>query len=290
MVSVTTEAGTPVDGLNKDHFSLAEGGRTVSISSVATDTLPKAICLVVDTSAGMSGDLASVQGALPAFLNALKPTDLAMLIAAGDSSSVVEKFTPDKKKVRESLKTLKTQGSTKLYEPLSTAITAFNIRGAEKVVLLVTNGKEVVQNKEDLALSHTPRSIAQLARDRQVPLWIVGLGAGIDGAILLKLARATGGFAVLVPSADGLPQAMNRLTEMSAKMYRLTYRIERPNDKSQRTLSLTVGRGGQTGTGRGRFAAVPTARPANDNSFVREEVPDDLPPSRFEGPDQNPYQ
>ncbi|MBN2105573.1 VWA domain-containing protein [bacterium] len=78
---------------------------------------------------------------------------------------------------------------TSLYCSIDTAINHLQYRAGRRVVVVYTDGK----NDHNMYNQTTLEEVIQHANEKNVELFVIGLGGGIDKDVLLQLARETGG-------------------------------------------------------------------------------------------------
>jgi Ca-activated chloride channel family protein len=211
LVSVKNPAGDLVGSLESRDFELFDSGIKQNISVFEHQTnQPLSVTLLIDTSGSMAKDLKVATVSLAKFLGALvkegNPEDAASLYSFNDEVTLLNSFTRRLTRLEDSLKPLKADAGTSLYDAIYLSTSALRSRDGRHVVVVVTDGGDTTSTKKySDALSSILHAEAVL-----YPIVIVPItnpaGRNIGGEHALEtLSRSSGGrmFYPTVEQRDG---------------------------------------------------------------------------------------
>lgn len=89
-VTVTDRSGKYLNDVQKREFMVFENGRRQELALFQTGGLPLAVALLVDTSSSVEHRFPEVQAAAIDFLRQLHPSDVASVMAFGDTMRVLQ--------------------------------------------------------------------------------------------------------------------------------------------------------------------------------------------------------
>ena len=146
-VNVADANGSPVGGLIKDNFALAEDGRPQKIAIFDRESaVPLSIVLAIDTSGTVHKDSSIELHAAREFVHALmRPVDqLDLMEFASDVREVVP-FTSNLHQIDSGLERLRGGPATALYDTIFLASQSLASRPGRKVLVLITDGDDTVK-------------------------------------------------------------------------------------------------------------------------------------------------
>ena len=235
-VSVTDQGGYPVLGLQSalNAFSVAQGsGLTVlsidSISFVGNVYQNVAIASLLDNSKSLRDQpvaFADMNAGFSSLIGNLKAGDVGEVIKFATEYEVVQPFTPDRTLLQAAIAAPFNKGdSTRLYDTAFQAVedTAKQPTSLRRAVILATDGKE------DLPASapavHTLQQVIDNAKNKNVPIFTVGIGGSINAADLQKLASDTGGLYYQASASQNLATIYKQLSSLLYEnQYVLTFK------------------------------------------------------------------
>jgi len=289
-------AGLPLADLQVDYLTIQEdSGPQLSASLVRTETeAPLTVALVLDVSGSMFGDpLNDAQNAAARFLDHLKPGDQAAVIAFGDQ---VDKnpanlragrelgFSGDLDPIYDLVEGLAdTSEKTHLYNAATKAarMTA-NQQPGHRAVLLLTDGRN---DPPDMGF---PNEAIEIAKDANIPFFVIGLGKEIDEAYLRNLANETGGLFRAAPSSAELGDLFNSMATLLKTQYELTYESQLPADGARHQLTITLNTAGSSASDSYHFGPVPQADQLPTATLAPTEVATETPVAETEQPTETP--
>lgn len=224
--NVINRTGQPVLGLGIDDFilggPLADRAEIIQVENITEDDLAFAAVLVIDTSTSMEGfPLAQAKEAARAFVNALGPNDPVAIVTFDSSERVVQDYTTDKQVLLDAIDNLAYGGQTALYDGTVLGIeTAALAPLPRRAVILLSDGAEYG------GISEAERETGlQLALERGVPVFTVGLGYGIDRSYLREISEGSSAGYYESPTPEELPEIYRGLAQTFRSQYVVTVQL-----------------------------------------------------------------
>jgi Ca-activated chloride channel family protein len=224
-VNVADASGSPVGGLTKDNFTLAEDGRPQKIVVFARQAeMPLQIVLAIDTSGTVHKDMSIEEHAAREFIHALlRPVDqLDLMEFASDVREVVP-FTNNLRQIDGGLDRLRGGPATALYNTIFLASQSLGGRQGRKVLVLITDGDDTVRGVSySKALEQALRSEVLVYSIIDVPIAAdAGRDTGGEHA-LITLSQETGGKHYYAESIH-LEKAFQQVSDDLRTQYLLGY-------------------------------------------------------------------
>ena len=219
----------PADLTAQDFQIIEAEGQAIQPLELKVDkNSPLSIALVMDVSGSMRGEaLKDAQIAAARFLDRLGPEDQAALIAfSSDVDPNPDNLKPDKeygfthdlKPIYDTVDRLQAEGATELYHALEKAIAlTAKLPEGHRAVLLLSDGMN------DPASLGNPEIPLQMAREHQVPVFVIGLGNNFDKSYVENLAAQSGGFVRIAPKSSELAQAFDDIAQLLKTQFVLSY-------------------------------------------------------------------
>jgi len=228
LVTVKNPAGDLVGSLESRDFELFDGGVKQNISVFEHQTnQPLSVTLLIDTSGSMDKDLKVATGSLAKFLNALvkegNPDDAASLYSFNDQVTLLNSFTRRLTRLEDSLRPLKGDSGTSLYDAIYLSTGAMRSRDGRHVLVVVTDGGDTTSSKK----YSDARAAAQRADAVFYPIVIVPIanpaGRNIGGEHALEtLAESTGG-RTFYPTVEQIDRAFADILRELRTQYLIGY-------------------------------------------------------------------
>lgn len=271
-VSATDASGEPV-GIDPQQIVLQENGETVAVDTVRgmVEAEPLSTMLVIDVSGSMNliGKLQAAQGAARAYVAQMRTGDQAGVIAFNTQTRVVQPLTQDRQALETAIDGLQASDDTALYDGVSAAIQALEPAGGRRAILVLSDGM-------DNSSQVTPDEALAEIGPAGLSISTIGLGdpsrgpgewAGLDVAVLRRLAEQAGGSYGAVADAEALRAVYERLGRELQSEFVLTYLSPSGlRDGLDRSLSVSLA----------EAAAAPAAAEYNPGGLV-PEVPRPAP-------------
>jgi len=226
-VTVTDEHGAPIGGLTKENFVLMEDDREQKISVFDKESAqPVSIALTIDTSLSTRHDLPLEQASAKRFAHAImRPVDG---LAVYDFSEVVHDdthgYTPDLKRIDESIDHIRMGAATALYDAIYLASRALNQRKGRKVIVLITDGEDTVSKVDYKEAVRAAEEAEALVYSIIIVPIEASAGREIGGEhALIQLSEDTGGKYYYATSAAQLDDAFRKISDELRTQYLLAY-------------------------------------------------------------------
>jgi Mg-chelatase subunit ChlD len=188
------------------------------------------IDIVADVSGSMDYEFYNMQNALSGFVDYTDTDTKLGLSTIGTIYERKQDFTLDKSAIRNDIWNLDCYGLTSLYQSLySSVIYTASAEGA-RCVVAYTDG---INEPYGTGYDYDAEDVIQVANYYQVPVYIIGLGSGVDSSALQNIARSTGGEYYSASSATSLQDLYTDIYTKQGKMYQLTYETARSNQQDR---------------------------------------------------------
>jgi Ca-activated chloride channel family protein len=302
LATVKDVSGALVGSLEKADFAVADNGvpQQISIFERQTDQ-PLSVAVLIDNSGSTAKDLKYETDSVTRFLRVLlhegNPLDAVALYSFNWEIVKQNNFTRNVPAVERSLRALKGEAGTALYDAILLASRDIEDRQGRKVLVIVTDGGDTVSRADFQRATEA----AQLADAVIYPVLVVpitndaGRNTGGENA-LTTLAERTGG-RVFAPSLGAaLDQTFDQIIHDLRTQYLLGFYPKNvpPTKEPFHTLAITLGdpqlqvkaRNGyygeaQSGGSQGRVGPNP------DSDSVRKPKPPAPQPSKRQRSFQN---
>jgi VWFA-related protein len=245
--------GENVDGLDVHSFTLSErvqGGeylaREVRSAAPLKDNAGLHIDLVADKSDSISlSDMAKIQSVMSEFVNQLHYSvgDKAELLAFDSIVQQMCYYTDDVDLLTRGIYNMSTDGLTAFYDAVYSGVTNAALQGGARCVIAFTDG-------QDNRSRYTAREVIQYANEKQVPVYIIGVGSGVEASTLRSIAQNTGGRYWYIDDLYDLEEIFNQIYQEQKQLYVVEYDSDASLDSYlTRDLSVQVSGGGCRGSG-----------------------------------------
>jgi len=231
--------------LARKDFKVWEDKIEQQVEYFSRDTAPLSAGIILDVSNSMRLGLPSARAAADTFLNLGERENEYFLIQFNDTARLVQGFTTDIGKLRDSLAMVRATGNTSLYDAVYLGLeTVHRGRNDRKVLLVITDGAD---NNSRYTLS----AVKRFAEEHDVLIYTVGIGVnnraewhlpGLSPEARLKsLAEMTGGKAFFPDSIKELPDVCARINVDLRNQYILGYRsMNTARDSKWRKIRVTI--------------------------------------------------
>jgi Ca-activated chloride channel family protein len=246
-VTVLDKDGQRITGLTEKDFRVYEDGREEKIKIFHAEDTPATVGIVVDNSGSMTNKRNDVVNAAFAFLNASHPEDEMFVVKfnrrawLGLPSSMP--FTSDRTELRATLKDIRAEGTTALYDALKLALDHLEkgSRQRKSIVLLSDGGDNASVTKLD--------DVLRLAQQSSATIYCIGIYDPFqkdrNPSILKKIAQVTGGEAYF-PNNTSLQTVWPRIASAIRGQYTIGYVSSNPaTNGGYRRVKITAVRRGR---------------------------------------------
>jgi Ca-activated chloride channel family protein len=186
-VTVTNDRGQYVGGLERQHFQVFEDKVEQTITTFSTEDAAMSLGIILDSSGSMDPIMMAARRNGGACLDVGTLDDEYFLIVFSDKLKVNTDFTSDLQKLRMELMTVKSKGSTALYDAIYAGVDKLK-RGNHPRKALV-----VVSDGLDNHSRYSGKNVREAVKETDLQLYLIGNYG--DGA-LRQLAEDTGGRAL----------------------------------------------------------------------------------------------
>ena len=226
-VTVTDAQGSPVGGLTKENFVLAEDGNPQTIAVFDKESeLPISIAMAIDTSLSTRHDLPLELASAKRFVHAIvRPVDALDVYSFSEVvSNTTRGFTPDLKRIDESIDHIRVGAATALYEAIWVASRDLDRRKGRKVIVLITDGDDTISKIDyQEAVRAAEEAEALVYSIIIVPIEnSAGRETGGEHA-LIQLSEDTGGKYYYATSMAQLDDAFRKISDELRTQYLLAY-------------------------------------------------------------------
>jgi Ca-activated chloride channel family protein len=219
-VTVSDSAGHPVTGLPQDAFTVLEDGVPQTITAFAAGSMPLALGVGVDRSFSMTGrPLSLAKAGARRLLDALEPSDQAMVVAVGSRIETLAPLSSDRVRAREVVASLQPWGTSPLGDAVTAAIASVAEGVGRRALALFTDGQERYNASER-------STVLDRVRRSRVLIYPVAVG-GKPTALLVELAAVSGGRSFEGPDERTVTQAADAMADELRHQYLLGYTPKR---------------------------------------------------------------
>jgi Ca-activated chloride channel homolog len=224
-VTVLGSDGRPVTGLTADNFKVYEDGREEKIKIFQPEDSPATVGLLIDNSGSMTRKKDDVIAAASAFIEASHPDDEMFIVNFNRRPWLGlppgKLFTNDAAELRASLKQMRTEGTTALYDAMDVALRQLKqgSRQRKALVILSDGGDNASLLKLDQAL--------KMAQQSSATIYCIGIydpnQKDRDPNVLKKIAKITGGEAYFPKTLAELRTVWPKIAGAIRGQYTLGY-------------------------------------------------------------------
>ena len=211
-VTVTDSRNETVTGLGQEDFELFEDKVQQEIRYFSNEDAPVSLGVIFDASGSMDEKAAFARDAAISFLKTSTREDEFFLVQFSDYAWLTQDFTTNVSRVENRLASLRTQGSTALYDALYLGLTKVSAGlHSRKALLLITDG---VDNHS----RYSRGDIRRFLREADVQVYSIDLGRALIG----EFSDITGGHSYRT-SINGLWETSRKIAAEMKNQYVLGY-------------------------------------------------------------------
>ncbi len=237
--TVVDGAGRPIEGLERDQFSVLDAGELQTILRFERlDDLPIYAGLLLDTSASMADSLDEVRRVALGFLEGtIEAKDRACVITFSETPRLAAEFTNDPKRLAGGLAGLTAERSTALYDSVMFGLYYFKGIKGQRALIVLSDG-------EDRRSEATYEQVLDFARSSGVTIYTIGFKLGKSGKAsrnrLSQMAVETGGQSFFVSSTAELERIYAAIQRDLRSRYLLVYQPAIGDAKGFRKVEVRV--------------------------------------------------
>jgi Ca-activated chloride channel family protein len=229
LATVKDPSGQLIGTLNKGDFTISDNGAPQEVAVFEHHTeQPLSIAILVDTSGSTAKELKYETDSMVRFLKALfsegNPDDAVELYTFNYEIVRQNNFTHNASSIERSLRTLKGEAGTSMYDAIFWASKDLERRPGRKVIVMVTDGGDTTSSHD----FHAAVSAAQLADAVIYPVLVVPIanevGRNVGGEnALTTMAQWTGGRVFAPTVGAALDQAFSDIIKELRTQYLLAF-------------------------------------------------------------------
>jgi VWFA-related protein len=214
--SVTDDRGTPVTGLGRERFTVLEDGERQPITTFADTDVPLSIAIAIDRSWSMAGaPLAGARRAGHVLLDALRPGDLAAVIAVSGRVETVAPLSADRIAARSAIDALGPWSTTALHDAIVEAVDLVGAGAGRRALVILSDGVDRYSRASET-------EVLEHARGRNVMVYPVATGRQLP-PLYAELAAVTGGRSFHARDVAALTRAMRAIADDLHHQYLFGY-------------------------------------------------------------------
>ena len=193
------------------------------------------IMLACDISGSMSGNIDFLKNSITNFIDNKNDNENLSIISFDSDILGETSFDSSKDTLYQFINGFKASGGTNIYETVKNCLEKFSSNSNGKNILIVmTDGKDGTSHK----LNQINAEIGQLAQDKLVTIYTLGLGNDIDETYLYYIAQAGGGNYIPVQDGSSLSTFYDMLHMQADNIYKISYDAVNTTEKYDRTLEV----------------------------------------------------
>ena len=228
--TVVDDTGRLAAHLDRNDFSVTEGGSPQAITGFRREDVPVAIGIVIDNSGSMRDKRGKVNQAVMNLIRASNPQDEIFVVNFAQTAYLDQDFTSDVGLLEQALHQTSMAGTTALYDAIVAAATHLsNFPKLDKKVLLV-----ITDGQDNMSEDTLQEAIRHVQRSNGPTLYAFGLmGGTLQGPgreALQSLANATGGAAFFPDSLDQVDDLTRSIAHDIRSQYTITYKPSNTED------------------------------------------------------------
>jgi Ca-activated chloride channel family protein len=214
--TVSDADGRLVPDLAKEDFTILDNGTPREITLLSSEIQPITVVIMLDMSGSMFNRFLRVRTSTLSFVDALLPRDRAQIGTFGEEIAISPHLTGDKQVLRRVLRNeLWPMGGTPIWNALDQAMTALASESGRRVVLTITDGRNMCGLPRCLKPEHVERRAVR----EGFMLYAIGMdGTGLDGEIM-TMAEETGGGHFALPEGADLTSTFARVADELRRQY-----------------------------------------------------------------------
>jgi Ca-activated chloride channel homolog len=226
-------SGEPVRGLSAEDFEILEDAQPQKISAFSAGDFPLTAAVALDASFSMAEQLPRVKAAARSFLNALRPSDEAVIVGIGSEASVLAPASTNRAEQLAAVDRLTAWGTTALHDAIIASIAAVDASRGRHALVILSDG-------DDRYSQAGAADAVERARRSNVIVYPVALGKARP-PLFAELATLTGGRSFHARDLAGLDGMLMTIASQLREQYLLGYSPARqPVSGSNEWRSISV--------------------------------------------------
>ena len=249
--TVSEADGRLVPDLVKGDFTVLDNGQPREITLFSSDIQPITVVVMLDMSASMFSRFVRLRTSTLSFVDALLPQDRAQIGTFGEEIAISPHLTGDKQLLRRVLgNELWPMGGTPIWNALDTAMSALASESGRRVVLTITDGRNMCGFPRCLDADDVERRAVR----EGFMLYAIGMdGTGLDKEIM-TMAEETGGGHFALPEGADPTATFARVADELRRQYVIGFNPAALDGRLHR-IDVRVGRAGMKVRARRNYLA-----------------------------------
>lgn len=299
LATVKDEHGAPIGGLNKEDFTILDGGvvRPVTVFERRTDR-PLSVTLMIDASLSTAVEIDQERVSARTFVENLlregsHPRDRVAVLKFSAYVDLLAEFTRSLPRITRALRSVRPESGTSMYDAILLASEELAGREGRRVMIIITDGGDTTSSISFERALRATHAIDGVIYGMIVMPIKSDAGRNTGGENALKaLAANTGGMTFVQLGAEDLDGAFDEILQNLRTQYLLGYYPPEFPDTNEtfRSVEVKVNRPNVTVLARkGYFLPEPRrAPPVNHGQIsIRPKVTEQKTPAS-EQPEQQP--
>ena len=236
-VSIFDKRGNPLPNLTRDRFEVLDAGKPqqLAVFEGAEDMLSCA--LLMDTTGSMTNYLPALRIAVMRFVDDLRAEEAIAVYTFNRTLQVAQKFTSDKKLVKQAVMRTSAAGGTRLFDSVAQVSRDLEARPGKKALVVFTDG-------DDNASMLNAAGASRQALSYGVPIYVIAQGTGLKDAKLMKileeLAANTGGIAFRLTKPEKIGEVFSEISRNLRHTYLLSWKLPEGAGTSWHPIKIAV--------------------------------------------------
>jgi Ca-activated chloride channel family protein len=235
--SIFDKHDNPMPNLTRERFEVIDNGQPQEIASFEGSEDKVSCALVLDVTGSMEKFLPSLKIAASRFVDELRDQEEVGLYTFTTSLSLVQRFTSDKKLLKQAISRTRAGGDTALFDAVSSVTGDLEARHGKKALVLFTDGAD---NSSTLNAAGASRR----ARLSGVPIYAIAEGDATKDRELLKtleqLAADSGGLVFRLDNANKIDEVFSAIVRNLNHTYLLAWKPPENTGQAWHPLKITV--------------------------------------------------
>jgi VWFA-related protein len=235
--SIFDKHGNPLPNLTRDRFQVLDAGQPQALAVFEGAEEKLSCALLLDTTGSMTGYLPVLRIAAAHFVDELGPDASIAVYTFNRTLQVAQKFTTDKRLVKQAVMRISAGGATRLFDSVSQVSRDLGVRPGKKALVVFTDGDD---NASLLNAAAASREAQQIG----LPIYVIAQGSGLRDANLAKtldeLAAGTGGVAFRLTKPEKMAEVFSEISRNLRHTYLLSWKLPEGAGKAWHAVKITV--------------------------------------------------